>query len=384
MLEIAVLDSARDFGTLEEEWGELYRNSPSATPFQSWAWLYSWWESYGKDYELRLVTVRDEGLLVGVIPLMLERKLALGRLLFVGTGVTDSLDVLVREGWEDRVFEVARPVLEEVDSWLVADLQQLRPNATAWRLFRGWDMPQICVGQDGSPTVEVKPWDELLMSVDRKLRSNARRALRRAKEDGVLCEQASQEDAERAARRLMDLHRQMWQGRHIAPEHLTERFESHVVAAASRLTACDLGGIREFWRDGEVIASHFVLYERNFVGEYMFGISQEARRRFQVSSLNMWDLVNVACSRGSAYASQLRGEESYKLQWASEVIPYHRVILGRHRVARLPYAGYHVLYSEARQYANSEDAPKWVNSAMENYRALRSGATRYIRKGRQE
>jgi hypothetical protein len=362
MLEVVVIDSTQDFGALEEEWEELYHNSPLATPFQSWAWLYSWWESYGKAYELHLVTIRDGGLLVGLIPLMLERKVGLGRLLFVGTGLTDNLDMLAREGWGDEVLEVARQALGQRNSWLVADLQQLRPGAAAWGLFRQWDMPRVCVWQDGFPTVEVRPWEELLMSVDRKLRSNARRALRRAKEDKVLCELASLKD--------------------VASEHLTERFESHVVAAASRLTACGLGGIREFWRNGEVIASHFLLFGRNFVGEYMFGISQQARRRFQVSSLNMWDLVNVARSRGSAYVSQLRGEEAYKLQWASEVIPNHRVILSRHRAAWLPYGGYHVLYTGARQYANSESAPKWIQSAAEGYRALRSGTARYTRKSR--
>lgn len=380
MLEVVVVDRTQDFGALEEEWLDLYHNSPSATPFQSWAWLYSWWEFYGNVYELRLVTIRDRGLLVGLIPLMLERKLGLGRLLFIGTGVTDNLDVLAREGWEDRVLEVGRQVLGQRNSWLVADLQQLHPGAVAWGLFRQWDMPRTCVRQDGFPTVEVRPWEELLKSVDRKLRSNARRALRRAKEDRVVCELAPVEDVEQAAHRLIDLHRQMWQGRHIAPEHLSERFESHVVAAASRLTACNLGGIREFWRNGEVIASHFLLYGRNFVGEFMFGVSQEARRRFQVSSLTMWDLVNVACSRGSTHASQLRGEEAYKLQWATEVVPYHRVILGRYRGVQLPYAGYHVLYTGARRYADSQSAPKWIKSAAEGYRALRSGTSRYTRK----
>jgi CelD/BcsL family acetyltransferase involved in cellulose biosynthesis len=71
VLKVAVINKANDFAALEEEWEELYRNSPLATPFQSWAWLYSWWEYYGRGYELRLVTIRDDGLLVGLMLLML-------------------------------------------------------------------------------------------------------------------------------------------------------------------------------------------------------------------------------------------------------------------------------------------------------------------------
>jgi hypothetical protein len=46
-LEVSVLRDAAAFGALEEEWDELHRSAPAATPFQSWACLYSWWESYG-------------------------------------------------------------------------------------------------------------------------------------------------------------------------------------------------------------------------------------------------------------------------------------------------------------------------------------------------
>jgi CelD/BcsL family acetyltransferase involved in cellulose biosynthesis len=379
--EVVVIDNTRGFAALEEEWEDLYRNSPLATPFQSWAWLYSWWEVYGEGYELRLVTIRGGSSLLGLFPLMLERKLGLGRLLFVGTGLTDHLDVLAREGWESQVLEAGTQALRQMDSWRVADLQQLRPEAAAWGIFRRWDGLRIRLWQDGFPVVDAKPWDELLMVVSRKLRSNARRTLRRAEEDGVLCELAGVEDAERAAHRLTNLHRQMWQGRDIAPEHSTERFESQVVAAASRLVARGLGGIYEFCRDGEVVASHFLLFGRSFVGEYMFGATKEARRRFQVSSLNMWNLVNVACSRGSPRVSQLRGEEAYKLQWATEVIPNHRLILSRYWISAAPYAGYHALYSRARRYAGSEDAPEWVKAAAGRYRALRYGAARLARRG---
>ena len=47
-LQATVLTEERDFAALEEEWEDLYEHCPSATPFQSWAWLYSWWEYYGR------------------------------------------------------------------------------------------------------------------------------------------------------------------------------------------------------------------------------------------------------------------------------------------------------------------------------------------------
>src|SRR5215216_1873414 len=126
-LHTTVLQDTREFASVQEEWDELYESCPRATPFQSWEWLYSWWEVYGKDrYGLRLVTVRDEKILVGLLPLMVRR----GRLLLLGDNVTilyrsvltPYKDVLVREGWEEPVAQAGVRALKELDSWGVADL----------------------------------------------------------------------------------------------------------------------------------------------------------------------------------------------------------------------------------------------------------------------
>ena len=178
-LEVVVVDRTQGFAALEKEWEELYQNSPLATPFQSWSWLYSWWESYGEDYQLRLITLRDEDdLLVGIVPLMLERRWGFERLLFIGTGLTDYNDLLAREGWEQGVSQAGEQALKEMGGWQVIDLQQVRSQAAAWNLFEAWAGPRSCVWQDDSPVIEVRPWEELLASVSRKLRSSARRSLR--------------------------------------------------------------------------------------------------------------------------------------------------------------------------------------------------------------
>jgi CelD/BcsL family acetyltransferase involved in cellulose biosynthesis len=373
--EVAIIRSEQEFAGLEEQWEELYCDSPLATPFQSWAWLYSWWEIYGKDYELWLITVRnDRGLLVGVVPLMLERMAGFDRLLFAGTGLTDHLDVLAREGWEGSVSEALARTLRRMTSWQVVDLQQLRPGAVAWGLLRWWDGPLLRVWQDGFPVVDVRPWDELLMSLSKNLRSTVRRTLRRAEADGVSRKLASVDDAEGAAIRLVALHRELWQERDIGSEHLTNRFESYVIAVARRMIARGFGGITEFWRDGEVVISDFWVCGHDFLGTYMLGANQAALQRYQWSSLYIWDAINIARSTGKNRIDLLRGEEPYKLRWSSEIIPNHRLILGRHWTTWAPYAGYHLLYSKTRRYANSESAPRWIKNAAGVYRILRREA----------
>jgi hypothetical protein len=376
-IEVTIIQDEQEFAALEEQWDELYHDSPHATPFQSWAWLYSWWEYYGRDYELWLITVRnDRDVLVGVAPLMLERVGGFGRLLFVGTGLTDHLDVLAREGWERSVSEALARTLGRMTSWQLVDLQQLRPGAVAWELLRWWDGPLLRVWQDGFPVIDVRPWDELLMSLSRNLRSTVRRTLRRAEADGISRKPASVDDAEGAASRLVALHRELWQERDIGPEHLTNRFEAYVKAVARRMMAHGCGGITEFWRGGEVAISDFWVCGHDFLGTYMLGANHAALQRYQWSSLYIWDAVNTALSKDKNRIDLLRGEEQYKLRWSSEILPNHRLILGRHRATWAPYAGYHLLRSRARRYANSERAPRWLKSAARIYPLLGREAAR--------
>jgi CelD/BcsL family acetyltransferase involved in cellulose biosynthesis len=375
---ISIVEDAQVFATLEQEWNDLYHDSLLVTPFQSWAWLYSWWGAYGKRYELQLIVLRNgEGLLIGIVPLMLERRRGFRRLLFVGTGASDYLDVLARKGWEAEVAEAGARAIGRIDACQVADLHQLRPASAAWGIFERWNGPKVRVWQDSCPMIDAKPWDELLMAFKRKMRYDVRRALRRAREDGVRCEQATPENAEQAILRWMALHREGWRGRTIDPAHLTREFEFHLEAAARRMIASGLGGVYEFRRDGEVIASHLLIFGSDFVGEYLWGATQEALERYQVSSLNIHNGINVALERNCARLDLLRGEEPYKLRWASEVVASHRAILGRSRGPWTPYAAYYVLRSRAKRYVNSDEAPSWINDAVIRARVLRRKVKRY-------
>lgn len=367
-LDVAVLEETENFALLEEEWDDLYRHSPLATPFQSWAWLYSWWESYGQDYELRLVTVRAGDLLVGIAPMMLERGRGIRKLLFVGTGLTDYNDMLVRQGWEALVSEAGRRALERMGGWHVTELQELRPTAATWDLFRVWKGPKISIEQSVCPVIEVKPWDELLMSVSKNLRKKARHDLRKIEEDGVSLRPVGPTDIERAARRCVELHREWWQGKDIAQEHTTRVFESLLVTAVRRMADRGLGTIFEFARDGEVIVSVFWVFGKDFVGSYLYGASREALSRYQISSLATWNGINIAINRNSTYLDMLRGEEPYKLRWSPETIPNRRVILGRGRIYWELYTRYRLLRVRARLYAESEDTPQWIRTTVNRLR----------------
>jgi CelD/BcsL family acetyltransferase involved in cellulose biosynthesis len=331
-LDVTVLEDSQAFRALEQEWEDLYQECSYSTPFQSWAWLYSWWEAFGEAHELRLITVRDGTLLVGLIPLMLERRWGLRRLRSIGFEL-DRLDLLARNGWEDKVSEASVGALwQMMGSWHVLDLQALSPAAAAWGIFQRWNGPRSCMPVACYLFIEVKPPDELLASLSRKHRHSVRRAVRRADEGGVYPVLAGAEEAEQAARRLVALHRKLRQGRRITRDHLTPNFDSFMVGAARRMTDRGLGRVYELWRDGEVLISSLTLFGDEVTHAYLVGVSQEARECYQWSSLGIWDALEMARTRDSTYLCLSSGREPYKQRWAPEEVLYYRVILGRGRV----------------------------------------------------
>lgn len=326
---ITILNDNQAFRALEEEWEDLYDDSALSTPFQSWAWLYSWWEAFGEGYELRLITVREGTLLVGLIPLMVERRWGLRRLRFIGFKF-DPLDLLARKGWEDEISEAGiRALRQMMGSWHVVDLQALSPTAAAWGIFQRWNGARTCMPVACYLSIEVKPPEELLASLCRNHRHSVRRTLRRAKQDGVCSVQTGPEEVEQAARRLVTLHRKLRQGRRMARDHLTPMFESFIVGAACRVTDRELGRICELRREGEVLVSSLKLFGDKVTHAYLVGVSQAARERYQWSSLGIWDALEVARSRNSTYLCLSRGRAPHKQRWAPEEVTYCRVILGR-------------------------------------------------------
>jgi hypothetical protein len=199
--------------------------------------------------------------------------------------------------------------------------------------------------------MDVKPWDGLLMSLSKRLRNNVRRSLRRAQADGVSrCEVTDLEDADHAARKLVALHREAWQGRDIDPEHLTRRFETFIAAAARRMTARRLGTIYEFRRAGETIVSGFVVFGSEFDAAYMSGATVKALQHYQWSSLSFWYETDIARANNSACLSLMEGEEPYKLRWASKRVPRYRMILCRGLAFWFFCAGYYALRTRAKHH----------------------------------
>lgn len=137
-----LITSPGQFLALGAEWNDFLRRTRSDSVFLTWEYLSTWWEVYGKDYDLRIITARDsEGALLGIAPLMAGRGHAFPRrhfrhLTFLG-GLGDSLaeyqDFMILPGWESRLIPAYLEFIEKdlANDWevlLLRDTDERSPT----------------------------------------------------------------------------------------------------------------------------------------------------------------------------------------------------------------------------------------------------------------
>lgn len=382
-LKARVIETTSAFEALEGDWRDLYRDAPQATPFQSFGWLFSWWRNYAEEdasLALKLIELREResDLLVGLAPLVIERAAPSLRILkLLGSGVTDYGDLLVRQGREREVFDAFAEEITALPGWNVADLRQLRPGSPVFGAIERLKLPRTVLVEDGYPTIEASSWEEAIKPVSGNLRSMARRSVRRLAAEGIECvpvvKGTSPEMVEAAARRFVALHREYWRDRGISPEHLKDRFERHLVSAALGMVPEGSMQIREFIKGEEgVVASQVLVLREGYVGHLLSGARPEVMRKYQISSVFVYDGFAAAETLGGARVFDfLRGEEPYKLRWTGTVRPGRRVVLARSPYLVRLYAGSVRLLVSLKGYARSEAAPAPVRKARKLLNALR-------------
>ena len=329
--EVRTVRDATAFDALAADWDALVDRCATATPFQSHAWLSSWWHSYGRPGRLRVVTVRRDGVLVGAAPLMLRRR-ALPLLTGVGQGLTDFLDVLLDDAeTEGTAAVLARALAVELGlrrPWVVLDLRELRPGSAAHRIAEHWPGAARLVPDSLCQHLPGVPMEELVSRLPGRTAQRSRVKLRRLEAAGVEIRTVPAEEVPRALRELLALHELQWRGRGVTPEHLRPRFAEHLSRSAERMAAADRATVRQYRLDGELVACDLTLQVHGLSALYLYGVRPELRERVDVAGILLRESAAHAVATGRGELSLLRGDEPYKQRWRPEQVRSERLLLG--------------------------------------------------------
>lgn len=334
-LSVTLCRDSRQFAALEEPWNRLVRGCPTATPFQSHAWLHSWWLSYGKDGRLRIVLVRRGEELVGAAALMLVHR-PMPLLVPLGGPITDYFDVLVAAEYADQVLPALARGLHRAARGAVVDLREVRPGAAAEELYRHWPGVRSRLGDSTCMELPALPFDELVKRMPSSGAQRVRAKLRKSDAAGIEEHEVTEQEVPRAVRTLLRLHEKQWRGRGVTPEHLRPRFAEHLTRATRRMVRAGEGRLTEFRLDGKVVAANVTLLSASMSGGYLYGADPDLReRKVDVATLLLRHDARRALGDGRPVVSFLRGNEPYKNHWRPDAVVNQRFLLATAALAPL-------------------------------------------------
>jgi CelD/BcsL family acetyltransferase involved in cellulose biosynthesis len=170
------LSSIRQNSELSLKWGCLF-----VLP----EWLEVWWTEFGNDAKLNILSVRQQGEILGLAPLQIKGT---GASFIGGTNVCDYLDFIVTPDKEQVFFKA---LLDYLDQQGIAhlDLGLLRPDSTVLSNLINVAENRGCTILTGSEDISLEldlpaTWEAYLSMLKGKQRHEVKRKFRRLYEAG--------------------------------------------------------------------------------------------------------------------------------------------------------------------------------------------------------
>ncbi len=298
-------------------WTELCNRCRLTTPFQFPHWIMPWWKNLGGG-NLRAVIFNDGYFLAGIALFFIyENEFGKRKLCFIGTGITDYLDIVVFPGYEEIVFSSLMQYLNDISlQWDECDLQDIPESS----ILLHCDYPDMFVVERSDCNIcshlDLPSNKDLLRtSLPKKLRKNLSRVARLLSSNGGYhLKIADESNVESFLQRLFDLHQARWSSKNQKGVLCNDNLKRFHIHAASGLIKDGLLRIYEMKFCQKSIAIYYALTHKNRVYAYLGGFDP-SMEQYSPGTLLLYHMVEDSIKRGAEYFDFLRGNEIYKSYW---------------------------------------------------------------------
>lgn len=335
----------RGFETLEAEWNPLLKRSRFDNFFSTYEWQTTWWDNLGEG-DLWILALRraDNDALVGIAPfyrITLPEGTDAGKrqLNLVGCiEVSDYLDLIIEEGWEDAVYAAVLEWLHspEAPEWDIFDLCNLPEVSTTYRqlpaMYAAAGLEVEIFQEDTAPQFELprRFEDYLQNQVDKKQRHEIRRKQRRAEREANtgLILVGKQHVIEAEVDDFVALQRA---SREDKAQFMTPEMQRFFLAVAQRTLAMDVLRLFFLTIDGEKAATMFAFeYNRRF-WLYNSGYDPQAHAQLSPGWVILAYVIEYAIAAGCQVFDFMQGNEEYKYRFGAHDYKVMRVTVRKSR-----------------------------------------------------
>jgi CelD/BcsL family acetyltransferase involved in cellulose biosynthesis len=339
-IDVDCVRSAGEFRALRSAWTALYAAVPGTTPFQSWEWLFSWWQAYGGDRPLRVVVCRAGDAALGIAPFYLAREtiapgVAARVLRLVGDGSFDSdyLGALAAPGARASVDSALADWLARNREWDALAVRDARDGSQLPALLErearaaNWHWRSE-LGRCG--IVDLPPtFDEFLRARPPRFRTRIRALLRRVDGgDAVFEPDCAARELRSRLRSLFALHQARWTasgGAGVFGASPRRRFYAHFAPRFARNGWLRLYSLRA---GGRYVAHQLCFGDADttYLLQEGFDVSDPTSSYGQMLRAAV---LRMLIERGARSYDFLGGYSRHKEDWGARELPTTHAIVAR-------------------------------------------------------
>lgn len=317
---------------LRDEWRALCAEGPSADPFFRPGWIAAYLRAFEPRARLRILTVRVDGRLRLILPLLEERSTLRGfpvRKLRAAAGVHSCrFDVVHGNGDPEPWIHAAWSHLRQTGGWDVIEICDVPAGGAAERLAAHAAADGHPIGAWESmrtPYVRLsgaKDIDEILERTGSHFRANLRRRRRRLEEKGALRMRRIDGADPEALSRFYELERMGWKGERgtaIACDRRTRQFYDEIARWGAEEGILSL---RALELDGRAIAMHYGLTAG---GRYLLPkpAYDPSLSSCSPGQLLLHEVLRDGIENGLTEFDFLGPWMEWKADWTQDVRPHH-------------------------------------------------------------
>jgi CelD/BcsL family acetyltransferase involved in cellulose biosynthesis len=323
---------------LETEWNSLLERSKMDTIFLTWQWQKIWWDFFGREAQLSIVTVRDGDELIGLAPFyaLSTNEGPKTLRLIGGVEVSDYLDIIVSSGKEEVVYKALWEFLiHECDyPWEIIDLHNIpaaSPTRTALPSFAKTtkEIDALVEVEDVCPIIDLPSgWEEYLSALNKKQRHEVRRKIRKANKEATVHWYYVQD--ERAIltemQDFIELHKKSGQQK---KDFMAQSMQSFFQAMAR--AACQQGWLKLYFLliNGIKTAAMLCFDYGNSLMVYNSGYDPQLHASLSPGTVLLAYCIQDAIRRGLRTLDFLRGDEEYKYRLGGKDTEVYNLTISR-------------------------------------------------------
>lgn len=299
------------FDSIWSSWEQILPECVTDTVFVTPWWHKIWWDNFGGPGDPCILSVYDDGELLGIAPLMSDGD----RLTFLGDkDLSDYFDFVVPEDRVDRFFPVLWEHLSAAD-WATLDLPSLPSGSPTLEhlpsLARNANMSVVIEEEETTPKAELpSTWDEFLAGLRKKDRHELRRKIRRLDRENTHRQYVA-DDGEVLNGSMQDFFRLLKASREDKNEFLTPERETFFLDIARESVNRGQFVLSFLEVDGENVAACICF---DYGGDYLLYNSgyDPSYSRLSVGLINKALSLQSAIEEGRKTFNFLKGNERYK------------------------------------------------------------------------